>query len=76
MNREPLDASVTSRTLQEQAHLRLGPDGRLRVALDLSEAVRDLRLAGIRSSLPGVSDADLVRLFIFERYGIQLGGIP
>jgi len=76
MNFEPLDTSATARHLQEQAHIRLGPEGRLRVALDLSEAVRDLRLAGIRSGLPGVSRAELVRRFIFETYGIQPQAVP
>lgn len=75
MNLEPLDTSVQARNLQVQAHIRLGPEGRLRVALDLSEAVRDLRLAGIRSGLPGASEAELVRRFIFETYGIQLEAI-
>jgi hypothetical protein len=68
---EPADTSGTAQDFQEQAHIRLGPEGRLRVAFDLSEAVRDLRLAGIRSSYPGVSEAELVRRFIFETHGLQ-----
>jgi hypothetical protein len=71
MNLEPLDTSDTVRNLQEQAHIRLGPEGRLRVALDLSQAVRDLRLAGMRSGHPGASEAELVRRFIIEAHGIQ-----
>jgi hypothetical protein len=73
---QSMDTSVTAHNLQEQAHIRLGPEGRLRVAFDLSEAVRDLRLAGIRSSHPGASEAQLVRLFIFETHGLQLEAVP
>jgi hypothetical protein len=71
-----LDTSVTAHDLQERAHFRLGPEGRLRVALDLSEAVRDLRIAGIRSNYPGASDAELVRRFIFETHGFQPEAVP
>ena len=68
---EPMDTSVTAQHLQEQAHIRLGPEGRLRIALELSEAVRNLRLAGLRSSRPDASEAELVRRFIFEAHGLQ-----
>jgi hypothetical protein len=73
---EPLDTSVTAQKLQKQAHIRLGPGGRLRIALDLSEAVRDLRLAGLRSSQPDVSEAELVRRFILETHGLQPEAAP
>ena len=68
---EPMDTSVTAQNLQEQAHIRLGPEGRLLIALDLSEAVRVLRLAGLRSSQPDVSEAELVRRFILETHRLQ-----
>jgi hypothetical protein len=68
---EPMDTPVTARNLQEQAHIRLGPEGRLRIALDLSEAVRDLRLAGIRSRYPDASEAELIRQILFEDYGLH-----
>jgi hypothetical protein len=73
---EPLDTSVTAQDLQDQAHISLGPEGRLRIAFDLSEAVRDLRLAGLRSSQPDVSEAQLVRRFILETHGLQPEAVP
>jgi hypothetical protein len=71
MTPDPLDTSVAARDLQVEAHVRIGPEGRLRIALDLSEAVRDLRLAGLRSSHPDVSEAELVLRFILETHGLQ-----
>lgn len=71
MKIEPLDTSSSAQSIQDQAHLRLGPEGRLLVALELSQAVRDLRIAGLRSGSPGSTEADLVRMFISETYGIQ-----
>jgi len=68
MNLKRLDTSAEARRIQEEAQRRLGPEGRLRVALDLSEAVREIRLAGLRSEAPGVSEAELVRRFIAEMH--------
>lgn len=76
MASEPLDTSVTAQDLQDQAHSDLGPEGRLRIAFDLSEAVRNLRLAGLRSSQPDVSEAELVRRFIFETHGVYPEAVP
>jgi hypothetical protein len=73
---EPLDTYVAAPDLQEQAHIRLGPEGRLRTALDLSEAVRDLRLAGIRFNYPDASEAELVRRFIVETHGPHPEAVP
>ena len=72
----PLDTSVTAQDLQDQARIGLGPEGRLRIAFDLSEAVRDLRLAGLRSGQPDALEADLVRQFILEIHGLQPEAIP
>jgi hypothetical protein len=69
MNLEPLDTSPLARSIQDRAHVRLGPEGRLQVALDLSEAVRDLRMAGLRSESPEATEAELVRKFISETHG-------
>jgi len=76
MKIEPLDTSPSAQAHQDQAHIRLGPEGRLRVALELSEAVRDLRLAGLRSVSPGASEAELVRMFIDESHGFQPEASP
>ena len=76
MKLEPFDTTPSAQALQDQAHRRLGPEGRLQVALELSEAVRDLRLAGLRSVSPGASEAELVRMFISETHGYQPGASP
>ena len=71
MNLEPLDTSAEARELQDRAHARLGSSGRLRTAFELSEAVRAIRLAGLRSQMPGASESDLVRRFLAEAHGIR-----
>lgn len=73
---QPMDTSGTVQGLQRQAHIRLGPEGRLRIALDLSDVVRDLQLAGIRSNSPGASEAELVRRYILETHGLEAEVVP
>ena len=72
MNLESLDTSEKARSVQEEAHARLGPEGRLRIAFELSEAVRELRLAGLRSLAPGSPELEVVRRYILETHGLQL----
>jgi hypothetical protein len=72
MKFEPRDTSASARDIQEQAHEKLGPEGRLRVAFDLSEAVRELRMAGLRSVKPDAPEAELIRSFVAEVHGLSL----
>lgn len=71
MHLNPLDTSAEAREIQNQAHARLGPWGRMKAAFELSEAVRAMRFAGLRSQRPGASESDLVRLFLAETHGIH-----
>jgi hypothetical protein len=64
------DTSPEAKRLQARAHRALGPNGRVEVALELSEAVRELRLSCLRSTSPDASRQDLVKRFISEVHGI------
>lgn len=67
----PLDTTPDARRIQEEAQERLGPGGRLRIAIELSESVRRIRFDGLRSEHPGCSDAELVHKFVREVHGIR-----
>jgi hypothetical protein len=51
---------------------RIGPERRADAAIDLSEFVRSLYLAGIRSRHPDWSDEDVVRHVVSSEYGVDL----
>ncbi len=51
---------------------RMGGAARLRAALDMSESVRLIRLAGIQAAHPGWPQDEVVRHFISEEHGIEL----
>ena len=72
MNLHPMDTSREVQRRQEAAHRALGPTGRVELAVELSEAARELRLAGLRAAFPDDSRQELVKRFISEVHGIRL----
>jgi hypothetical protein len=48
-----------------------GP-ARLRAAIELSEAVRELRLAGIRARHPELDAKQVVARWVLEEHGVEL----
>lgn len=72
MNLHPMDTSPEVERRQADAHRALGPTGRVEMAVELSEAVRELRLAGLRSTFPKVPRRELVKRFISEVHGIPV----
>ena len=48
------------------------PDERYRLAVDMSDAVREIALNGLRARHPAVSTETLMRLFIEQVLGLRL----
>ncbi|TVP43005.1 MAG: hypothetical protein EA350_14465 [Gemmatimonadales bacterium] len=51
---------------------RMGGSARVRAAIELSEAVRDVRLAGIRARNPGFDHREALAHLVSEDYGFEL----
>ena len=51
---------------------RMDGPARLRAALELSDTVREIRLAGLRARNPGLSPRQVVARLVAEDYGIEL----
>jgi hypothetical protein len=51
---------------------RMGGSARVRAAIEMSEAVRDIRIAGIRARNPGLDDREALVRLISEDYGLEL----
>lgn len=52
----PLDTTPEAAALQLQAYREMGPAGRLRIALELSDFTHTLAVAGIRRRHPELSE--------------------
>jgi hypothetical protein len=72
MSSRPLDTAPAVWSRYEAVLDGLDGPGRLRAAVELSEAVRELRLAGIRSRHPDFSAREAVARLVAEDYGVEL----
>lgn len=72
MNAKPRDTTPSAWNAQRSVLKRLGPVGRIRVAIDLSEAVRSIQLDGILARNPGWSHGEAVRYLVRKQHGIDL----
>ena len=63
-----LDTTPQAAAIQEEAYRRMGPMGRLKVALELSDFVRSLAMAGIRQRHPEYTADQLAEALLYEVY--------
>ncbi|MDH3423018.1 MAG: hypothetical protein OEN00_08490 [Gemmatimonadota bacterium] len=52
----------------------MGGAARLRAAVELSETVREIRLAGIQARHPELSREQVISRLVLEEYGVALPG--
>ncbi|MSR19472.1 MAG: hypothetical protein EXR91_00625 [Gemmatimonadetes bacterium] len=75
MSPRPLDTTPEAWAVYNAALDRMSGGERVRVALELSDAVRDMRLAGLRARHPDATHDELIRRVVLEDYGIELPAI-
>lgn len=62
----PGDTTPEAWAAQSAALDRLGPEGRVRAAIDLSESVRSIQLEGMLARNPGWNASDAVRHLLLD----------
>lgn len=72
MATKPDDTSTSSWQARHQILMAMSNEGRVRIAIDLSEAVREIQLEGILSRNPGWSRAQAIHQFVAKRFGVDL----
>lgn len=72
--REP-DTSAEAETVQLAVLRRLGPEGRLRIAVQLSDDIRSIALEGVRRRHPGLREDEVRRELVRILYGDALVGL-
>jgi hypothetical protein len=63
-----LDTTPAAAALQLQAYRELGPAGRLRIALELSDLTHAMAIAGIRRRHPELSETEARRKLAEQLY--------
>lgn len=66
------DITPEAEAVQEEPFRRMSPEERLQLASELSEFMRELALAGLRSRHPELSERQLIRELVRLWYGIEL----
>ena len=72
MSTRPLDTSPEAWSEYGAILDRMGGEARLHAALEMSDSVRLIRLAGIQALHPTWTADEAVRHFISEEHGIEL----
>jgi hypothetical protein len=65
------DTTPAAAAIQQEAYRRLGPAGRFRVAMELSDFTRSLAEAGLRRRHPEMSSEEITRLLVEVLYGVS-----
>jgi hypothetical protein len=65
----PFDTTAQAARIQEAIIRRMTSAQRLRMALDMSESIRNVALAGLRARQPGLTAQELSRALLRLMYG-------
>ena len=76
MNSRPLDTDPHIWSEYVAVLDRMDGPARLRAAAELSDAVREVRLAGIRARHPELTRREIVARLVSEDYGVTLPPTP
>ena len=72
MSSRPLDTAPGAWSRYETVLDRMDGPARLRAAVELSDAVHEIRLAGVRSRQPDLRLRDAVAQLVAENHGVAL----
>ena len=62
------DTSPEAAAIQDEIFRRMTPEQRVRLALEMSESMRNVALAGLRSRRPELNEAELSRELLRVMY--------
>lgn len=70
----PLDTTPRAYEIQTEILRRQTPEQRFQAAIELSDMVHDLALAGLRADHPELSERELIHLLVERWYGVRKPG--
>ncbi len=72
MSSRPHDTTPDAWSAYQSVLDEMDGPARLYAAIELSEAVREIRIAGLRARYPELSPEELVSQVVLEEYGVSL----
>ena len=76
MSPRPRDTTLDAWRAQQDALSRIGPAARVQVAIELSDAVREIQIEGVRARHPGWDRRRAVRHIVLSQLGVDLADLP
>ena len=76
MSTRPDDTSPEAWLVQQEVLSRIGPAARFQAAVELSDAVREIQIEGVRSRHPEWDRRHAVRYIVLSQLGIDLPEVP
>lgn len=67
------DTTAAAQEAQRRVWKRLGPEGRVRTTVELSEAARRITLTGLAERHPDLDADELMRRYIARVHGVEVG---
>ena len=74
MSSRPHDTTPAAWSAYESALAEMDGPARLYAAIELSDAVREIRMAGLKARHPELSGEELVARLVLEEYGVVVSG--
>ena len=72
----PMDTALASWSEYNAVLDRMDGSARLFAAVDLSDAIRQVRLSGIHARFPELTRREVVAQLVLEEYGVTLPSAP
>lgn len=72
MTPRPMDTTPDAWSAYQTVLDEMDGPARVCAAIELSEAVREIRIAGLRARYPELCTEELVAHLVFEEYGVSL----
>lgn len=74
MSSRPHDTTPAAWSAYESALAEKDGPARLYAAIELSDAVREIRMAGLKARHPELNDEELVARLVLQEYGVVVSG--
>jgi hypothetical protein len=72
MARFSRDTTEAAERFHAEVYRNMPPARRVAIAMEMSDSIRDIALAGIRARHPGLSEREAIARYVFESWGVAL----
>lgn len=72
MSRFSRDTTDAAERYHAAVYRNMSPARRVAIAMEMSDSIRDIALAGIRARHPGLSEKETIARYVLDHWGVAL----